>query len=71
VSLEETSLELVAIVDDFKSAERFLGRTVMHPSILTQLKYDTIIVTSISSRDDIYDNLVKLNIPEEKISWLE
>jgi DNA-binding MarR family transcriptional regulator len=71
VSLEETSLELVAIVDDFKSAERFLGRTVMHPSILTRLEYDTIIVTSISSRDDIYDNLVKLNIPKEKISWLE
>ena len=71
VSLEETSLELVAIVDDFKSAERFLGRTVMHPSILTRLEYDTIIVTSISSRDDIYDNLVKLSIPEEKISWLE
>ncbi len=71
VSLEETSLELAAIVDDFKSGERFLGLTVMRPSILTRLEYDKIIVTSIRSRDDIYENLVKLNIPMRKISWLE
>ena len=70
VSLEETSLELVAIVDDFKSGG-FLGLTVMRPSILTRLEYDKIIVTSIRSRDDIYENLVKLNIPMRKISRLE
>lgn len=71
VSLQETGLELVAIVDDFKSGERFLGRTIAHPSALTQLNYEKIIVTSISSKDDILENLVKLNIPKEKISWLE
>lgn len=71
VSLRETNLELVGIVDDFKAGERFLGFTVMHPSILTRLEYDKIIVTSISSRDDIYENLVKLDIAKEKVSWLE
>lgn len=71
VSLKETGLELAGIVDDFKSGERFLGLTIMHPSSLPDFKYDKIIVTSISSRDDIYDNLVKMNIPSQKISWLE
>lgn len=71
VSLRETNLELVGIVDDFKSGEKFLGLTIMHPSILRRLKYDKIIVTSISSKDAIYDNLIKLNIPKSKISRLE
>jgi len=71
VSLRETNLELVGIVDDFKSGEKFLGLTILHPSILARLKYDKIIVTSISSKDAIYDNLIKLNIPKSKISWLE
>ncbi len=71
VSLKETSLELVGIVDDFKCGEKFLGLTIMHPSILMRFKYDKVIVTSISSRDAIYENLVKLNVPETKISWLE
>jgi DNA-binding MarR family transcriptional regulator len=71
VSLKETSLELAGIVDDFKSGERFLGMTILHPSDLSGLEYDRIIVTSISSRGDIYDNLVKLDIPNTEISWLE
>jgi DNA-binding MarR family transcriptional regulator len=71
VSLKETNLELVGVVDDFKSGEKFLGLTIMPPSILTRLKCDKIIVTSIDSRVAICDNLVKLNIPESKISWLE
>jgi hypothetical protein len=71
VSLKETSLELAGIVDDFKSGERFLGMTILHPATLSGLEYDRIIVTSISSRVDIYDNLVKLDIPNTEISWLE
>jgi len=71
VSLKETSLELAGIVDDFKSGERFLGMTISHPSTLTGLEYDKIIVTSISSKDEMYENLVKLDIPKDKISWLE
>ncbi len=71
VSLKETNLELVGIVDDFKFGEQFLVYTVMHPSIVTRLEYDKIIVTSISSKHDIYENLVKLNIAKDKVSWLE
>jgi len=70
VSLKETSLELVRIIDDFKSGETFLSFTIMPPSILKQLEYDKIIVTSISSKDAIYENLIGLDIPKARISWL-
>jgi DNA-binding MarR family transcriptional regulator len=71
VSLKETSLQLVGIVDDFKSGETFLGLKIMAPSVLKELEYDKIIVTSISSKDAIYENLIELNIPKSTISWLE
>ncbi|MBW1897143.1 MAG: winged helix-turn-helix transcriptional regulator [Deltaproteobacteria bacterium] len=70
VSLKETSLELVRIIDDFKSGETFLSFTIMPPSILKHLEYDKIIVTSISSKDAIYKNLIGLDIPKARISWL-
>jgi DNA-binding MarR family transcriptional regulator len=71
VSLKETSLQLVGIVDDFKSGETFLGLKIMSPAILKEIEYDKIIVTSISSKDAIYENLIELNIPKSTISWLE
>ena len=70
VSLKETSLELVGIIDDFKSDETFLGFTIMSPSSLKPLQYDRIIVTSVSSKDAIYQNLIGLDIPETRVSWL-
>jgi len=71
VSLKETSLQLVGIVDDFKSGETFLGLKIMSPAVLKEFEYDKIIVTSISSKDAIYENLIELNIPKSTISWLE
>ena len=70
VSLKETSLELLGIIDDSKSGETFLGFTIMPPSILKQLEYERIIVTSVGSRDAIHENLIGLDIPETRISWL-
>ena len=70
VSLKETGLELAGIVDDFKSGEKFLGLNIMPPTMLKELEYDKIIVTSISSKDAIYENLSKLNIPKTAISRL-
>lgn len=71
LTLKETSLELVGIVDDMKSGERLLGFTIMHPSSLTEPEYDMIIVTSINAKDGIHENLVELSIPETKVFWLE
>ena len=71
ISLQETTLEMVAIVDDLKSGERFLGHTIMGPSALNSLDYDKIIVTSINSKDAIHENVLELNVPRTKILWFE
>lgn len=71
ISLKETNLKMVAIVDDFRSGEKFLGHTIGHPSGLNLLDYDKIIVRSIDSKDAIYENLQKLNIPRTKIFMFE
>jgi DNA-binding MarR family transcriptional regulator len=70
VSLQETSIELLGIIDDSLSGETFLGFTIMSSSILKQLEYERIIVTSVSSRDAIQESLIGLGIPEASISWL-
>lgn len=71
VSLKETRLDLVAVVDDFKAGEIFLGVTVVSPPVLKQIEYDRIIITSICSKNAIFENLARLDIPRGAISWLE
>ena len=67
ISLKETSLEMVAIVDDHKSGENFLGLTITHSSMLNSLDYDKIIVTSMQSNSAILEKLQALNLPQSKI----
>jgi DNA-binding MarR family transcriptional regulator len=71
ISLQETKLKMVATVDDVKSGEKFLGRKIRHPSVLNSLDYDKIIVTSIDSGGDVYENLLKQGIPRHMVLTLE
>jgi len=71
ISLQETALKMVAIVDDYRFGEKFLGHTIKHPSILNSLDYDKIIVRSVNSKDAIYESLQKLNIRRTKILMFE
>jgi len=48
VSLVETNLELLAIVDPEKAGQAFLGRKVIHPEDLADLEYDIILMTTIN-----------------------
>ena len=71
ISLQETKLKMVATVDDVKSGEKFLGRKIRHPSVLNSLDYDKIIVTSIDSGGDVYENLLKQGVPRHMVLTLE
>lgn len=62
VSLQETSIQLVAVVDDTKVGTRFLKLRVMDPAELTAIAYDRILLTTINSRDSILNNLSKIGI---------
>jgi len=71
ISLQETQLSMVAIVDDRLSGQKLLGHGIRHSSILNSLDYDKIIVTSVDSRDAIYQTLLKHGVPASKILGLE
>lgn len=71
ISLQETGLSMVAIVDDHQSGQKLLGHTIRSSSVLNSLDYDRVIITSVNSRDAIYKTLRKHGVPASKVLVLE
>jgi len=70
LTLQETPLRLVAVVDDYKIGGRLLKYRIKDPHDLTILNCDRVIVTSIRSKGEIIEKLKKMEIPLEKIEVL-
>jgi hypothetical protein len=71
ISLQETDLSMVAIVDDHQSGQKLLGHTIRPSSVLNSLDYDRVIITSVNSRDAIYKTLRKHGVPASKVLVLK
>jgi DNA-binding MarR family transcriptional regulator len=68
MSLQETALELIAVVDDIKEAGRiFIGRRIERPDTLEGKQFDKILITAVSSRELLIEKLRDFGIPLEKI----
>ncbi len=67
VSLQDTSIELVAIVDDDKAGMRFLKQIVASSACLDGMSFDRILVTSMKSRGDILQKTVHSGISPESV----
>lgn len=68
VSLQETSLDLVAVVDDEKIGTRFMKYTVMDPGRLNALVFDKILITSVNSKDAILQKIVGNGISQDYVT---
>ena len=68
VSLQETSLDLVAVVDDEKIGNRFMKYTVMDPVRLNTLNFDKILITSVNSKDAILQKIVGNGISQDYVT---
>ena len=68
VSLQETSLDLVAVVDDEKIGNRFMKYTVMDPISLNTLNFDKILITSVNSKDAILQKIVGNGISHDYVT---
>jgi len=68
VSLQETSLDLVAVVDDEKIGTRFMKYTVMDPGRLNALVFDKILITSVNSKDAILQKIVGNGISQSYVT---
>jgi DNA-binding MarR family transcriptional regulator len=67
ISLQETGIQLVAIVDDVKMGTRFMQFVVTDPVQLETVAYDRILVTTINSRSAILDRIRQSGISLERV----
>ncbi|RZB38033.1 MAG: hypothetical protein SRB2_00379 [Desulfobacteraceae bacterium Eth-SRB2] len=71
ISLQETSIQMLAVVDDNKIGEKFLGGVVKDPATLNSLSFDRILVTSMISQDELLGKVLEQGIPQSKVVVLE
>lgn len=72
LSLQETHIKLVAVVDDFKIGDKFLdGIVVTDPLELGSISFDRILITSMGSIDTVLEKILKQGIPRSKVVLLE
>ena len=67
LSLQESGLELIGVIDDFKKSETFFGFPILNKEKIIEFDFDMIIITSFRSMETIYLNLKNLGIKEDKI----
>ena len=65
--LQENGMELAGVVDDLKEGKDFFGRKVAGIEALKEFEFDRIFITALSSKEDIYQKLIREGIPEDKI----
>jgi DNA-binding MarR family transcriptional regulator len=67
LSLHQSCIELVAVVDDGKAGNKFLQFTVIHPEQIQNIGFDKILITTINSTDLIVEKLANLGIPANRV----
>ena len=71
ISLQETPIKMVAIVDEKKTGKIFIGNPVENTALLDSLLFDRVLVTFMGEKDAALEKLFKHGIPRNKIVVLE
>jgi hypothetical protein len=71
LSLQETNIELIAVFDDEKEGNRFMGFVVESPAELVSLSFDRILISSLNSAELIMMNISSLGISKESVVMIE
>jgi DNA-binding MarR family transcriptional regulator len=66
ITLQETDIELVGVVDDERAGGTFFGNAVQGIDGLDAMTYDCVVITSYLKRDGIYDGLLD-TAPKQRI----
>ena len=67
ISLQESRIELVAVVDDGRVGKRFMQYTVAHPDRIGSLWFDRILITSIHSTESIFEKIATMGISSSNV----
>jgi len=65
--LQENGMELAGVVDDLKEGKDFFGKKVAGIEALKEFEFDRIFITALSSKEDIFQKLIRKGVPEDKI----
>jgi DNA-binding MarR family transcriptional regulator len=71
LSLQETSISLVAVVDDRNPGKKMLGHEVIDSQELARVAFDRIVITEDGTRDLLLDKLLSSGVPRDKIVLVE
>ena len=71
LSLQETGIELVAVVDDCNSGKKIIGREVIDSRGLGQLLFDRIVVTDDTQRESILNSLLSSYLSRREIVFID
>ncbi len=67
LSLQQSCIELVAVVDDGKAGNNFMEYTVVHTDRIESLWFDRILITSVNSTESILEKIATLDIPPIRV----
>jgi DNA-binding Lrp family transcriptional regulator len=70
ISLQETAIKMVAIVDEKSAGKIFLGNVIKDPHVLGSLSFDRILITSMKKDDSQLEIILKKGIARSKIVML-
>ncbi len=71
LSLQESPIQLVAVVDDTKIDKKFLGHWIKAPDSLASLEFDCILVADIGPSKEIEEKIMGIGIVRDKITLLQ
>ncbi len=67
ITLQETDMELVGVVDGEAAGKKFFGKNIKALSSIKEMNYDFIIVSSYLKRNEIFHELLKNGVKKEVI----
>lgn len=70
LSLQETAIELVAVVDDAAAQQKFMGKIIEEPERLGQISAERVVITAMDGHAQIMERLRAMEIPEKRISFI-
>jgi len=71
LSIQETHIKIVAVVDDEKIGDKFLGNKVIGSSKLDSLSFDRILISSLNSNEPVLEKILKKGTSREKVVMIE
>ncbi len=71
ISLQETAIHLVAVLDDDRAGEPFLGLTLKDVGAVRDYSFDKVVITDMETGSQKLETLLSKGIPRQKIAMME